>query len=237
MKLLTYRRSDGSESVGVERTDLGGAIDLVRALAIYSTAADECMPMVTDMLDLLYYGFVEVALLKEVEEFVEKHNLAAELLDADYTILAPIARPGAIYALGRNYPAHARESGLESPKEPVVFAKAPTAVIGPEENVVYKKWLTRVDPEAELAVIIGRQGSDIAEEDAPSYIAGYTCLNDVTARDLQKIDLGERPPLAPQQGNGHVLPDGPEPHAAGRDARPARSRRRDARQRRDQAKR
>lgn len=209
LKLISYRRADETESVGILRDDLGGAVDLIRALAIYSVAEDECMPMATDMLDLICYGLVEVELLKEVQDFVEKHNLTEDLLDKDYTLLAPIERPGAIYALGRNYPAHARESGLESPKEPVVFGKAVTAVIGPEEPVVYKKWLTRVDPEAELAVVISRKGSDISEEDAPSYIAGYTCLNDVTARDVQKIDISNAHPWLRSKGMDTFCPMGP----------------------------
>lgn len=209
MKLISYRRQDETESVGILRDDLGGAIDLVRALAVFSTVANECAPMVTDMFDLLSYGLVEVELLNEVQEFVKTHNLTEELLDTNYKVLAPIARPGAIYALGRNYPAHARESGLEPPKEPVYFGKAVTAVIGPDENVVYKKWLTRVDPEAELAVVIGRHGSDIPEADAPLFIAGYTCLNDVTARDIQKVDLENAHPWLRSKGMDTFCPMGP----------------------------
>jgi len=209
MKLISYRREDETESVGILRDDLGGAIDLIRALAVYATVNDECAPMVTDLFDLVCYGLVEVELLREVQDFIEKHNLTEELLDTGYTVLAPIARPGAIYALGRNYPAHARESGLEPPKEPVVFGKAVTAVIGPNEPVIYKKWLTRVDPEAELAVVISRRGSDISEEDAPSFIAGYTCLNDVTARDIQKIDLGNAHPWLRSKGMDTFCPMGP----------------------------
>jgi 5-oxopent-3-ene-1,2,5-tricarboxylate decarboxylase/2-hydroxyhepta-2,4-diene-1,7-dioate isomerase len=209
MRLISYRRSDETESVGILREDLGGAIDLVRALAVYSTVNDECAPMVTDMLDLLCYGFVEPGVLKEVQEFVENHNLTEKLLETDYKTLAPIARPGAIYALGRNYPAHAKESGTDVPKEPIVFGKAVTSVVGPEENVVYPKWLTRVDPEAELAVIIGRRGSKVSEADAPSYIAGYTCLNDVTARDLQKIDLSNAHPWLRSKGIDTFCPMGP----------------------------
>ncbi len=209
MKLISYRREDETESVGILRDDLGGAIDLIRALAVYSTVADECTPMITDLFDLIAYGLAEADPLKEVQDFVEKHNLTDELLDKNYTVLAPIARPGAIYALGRNYPAHAKESGLEPPKEPVVFGKAVTAVIGPDEPVIYRKWLTRVDPEAELAVVISRRGSNISEEDAPSYIAGYTCLNDVTARDLQKIDLGNAHPWLRSKGIDTFCPMGP----------------------------
>jgi 2-keto-4-pentenoate hydratase/2-oxohepta-3-ene-1,7-dioic acid hydratase in catechol pathway len=127
----------------------------------------------------------------------------------DFKLLAPLPRPRAIYALGRNYPAHARESGVDVPEEPIVFAKAPTSVIGHEDDVVYKKWLTRVDPEAELAVVIGKQGSNIPVEQAPDYIAGYTCLNDVTARDIQKKDLANAHPWLRSKGIDTFCPMGP----------------------------
>lgn len=209
MKLISYRREDGSESVGVLRDDLGGAYDLLRAIDIFATLLDQCPPPVTDMFDLLVTGLVDVGLLSEVNEFVENHNLVEQLIETDYTILPPIDRPGAIYALGRNYPAHARESGADVPEEPIVFGKAPTAVIGPDEPVIYKKWLTRVDPEAELAIVIGKGGSNIPESEAVSHIAGYTILNDVTARDLQKKDLGNAHPWLRSKGIDTFCPMGP----------------------------
>ena len=209
MKLITYERPDESKSVGIVRDDLGGVIDLIRAFGIYSAIAGEYVPFIVDMHDLLQFGTITVESLKEMSDFIEQYNLTFELLETDYRILAPLERPGAIYAIGRNYPAHARESGLEPPKEPVVFSKAVTAVIGPDEPVIYKKWLTRVDPEAELAVIIGKCGSDISIEDAPSYIAGYTCLNDVTARDLQKTDLANAHPWLRSKGIDTFCPMGP----------------------------
>jgi len=208
MKLISYRLED-TESVGILREDLGGAIDLIRALAIYATAADQCMPMVIDMWDLLQAGLIDADLLNDVHDFCEKHDLIEDLLVTGYKVLAPISRPAAIYALGRNYPAHAKESGADVPTEPIVFGKATTAVIGPEENVVYRKWLTRVDPEAELAVIIGKTGKDIPEDEALTYVAGYTCLNDVTARDLQRTDLGNAHPWLRSKGMDTFCPMGP----------------------------
>lgn len=209
MKLISYRLEDGSQSVGVLRSDGKGAYDLVRALEMFATAHGECPPLLVDMLDLLEAGLLDAAVLREVEEFIINHSLMDYLTVTDYRTLAPIARPGAIYALGRNYPGHARESGAEVPKEPIVFAKAPTSVIGPEDNVVYKKWLTRVDYEAELAVVIGKEGANIAQRDASSYIAGYTCLNDVTARDLQKADLAAGLPWLRSKGIDTFCPIGP----------------------------
>lgn len=210
MKILSYARSDGYESVGMWSDKLDGPFDLIRAIEIYSIANNECVPLLPDMLDLLDAGLIDVEILGEVVEFVESHGLLELLSEAeDYRPLAPISRPRAIYALGRNYPAHAKESGLEVSEEPTVFAKAPTSVIGPEDEVVYKKWLTRVDPEAELAVIIGKGGVNISEEDAPSHIAGYTILNDVTARDMQKKDLENSFPWYRSKGIDTFCPMGP----------------------------
>lgn len=210
MKVLSFRRSDGSESVGMWRDEINGPYDLIRAVEIYITTANQCVPILTDMLDLLDAGLLDPEVLQEVDDFVEEHELVEDLSEAgDYRVIAPLPRPRAIYALGRNYPAHARESGADVPEEPIIFAKAPTAVIGPEDDVIYKKWLTRVDPEAELAVVIGREGSNIPEEEAYSHIAGYTCLNDVTARDLQKKDLGNAHPWLRSKGIDTFCPMGP----------------------------
>ena len=105
MKLLTYRRGDDTQTVGVWRDDLNGPYDLLRALEIYAAASDESLPIMTDMIDLLDEGLVEPVFLGEVDRFVAQHDLLSLLSDAsDFKILAPIARPRAIYALGRNYP-------------------------------------------------------------------------------------------------------------------------------------
>lgn len=208
MKLITFRREDDTESIGVLREDVG-AFDLLRAIEIYATASNQRFPIIIDMFDLINAGLMEAEALKYIEEYIEKHDLLEELKETNYRILAPIARPGAIYALGRNYPAHAREGGADVPTEPIIFGKAATAVVGPEDDVIYKKWLTRVDYEAELAVVIGKQGSDIPEDEAASYIAGYTCVNDVTARDLQSKDIGNAHPWFRSKGIDTFCPMGP----------------------------
>ena len=152
MKLISYRTDDDYNSFGILREDLGGVIDLEKALDIWSTLYDEGIPPIVSLFDLIWFDMARAELLSEVEDMLEDHDLTDALLDTDYELTAPITRPGAIYALGRNYPAHARESGLKPPEEPIVFGKAVTSVIGPNEPVVYKHWLTRVDPEAELAL-------------------------------------------------------------------------------------
>ena len=103
-------------------------------------------------------------------------------------LLAPVF-PRKIVCIGRNYREHAAELGNEPPKEPLVFLKAPSSVIAPEEPIRLPPQSQRVDFEGELAVVIGRRASKISpDEPVAPYIRGYTIVNDVTARDLQKPD-------------------------------------------------
>jgi 2-keto-4-pentenoate hydratase/2-oxohepta-3-ene-1,7-dioic acid hydratase in catechol pathway len=101
--------------------------------------------------------------------------------------LAP-CEPTKIIALGLNYRDHAEEMRMALPQEPLIFMKPSTSVIGPEEAIIYPPQSRRVDYEAELAVVIGRRADKVSEVEASDYILGYTCCNDVTARDLQKKD-------------------------------------------------
>jgi 2-keto-4-pentenoate hydratase/2-oxohepta-3-ene-1,7-dioic acid hydratase in catechol pathway len=104
------------------------------------------------------------------------------------TLLAPAA-PSKIVCVGRNYREHAAELGNEVPLEPLIFFKPPSAVIGPGQTILRPRISARVDYEGELGVIIGRRCRNLKEdEDVRPYISGYTCVNDVTARDLQKKD-------------------------------------------------
>ena len=103
-------------------------------------------------------------------------------------ILAPV-EPSKIVAVGRNYKDHAAEMGNPLPVEPLLFLKPSTAVIGPREAIVYPAASSRVDYEGELAVVIRRTARGLSDDADPAdYILGYTCLNDVTARDLQEKD-------------------------------------------------
>ncbi len=106
---------------------------------------------------------------------------------AHVRLLAP-ALPSKLVCVGRNYAEHAAELGNEVPPEPLIFLKPPSSVIGPDQPVVYPAISSRVDHEAELAVVIGRRCRNLQEEDAARVIFGYTLANDVTARDLQRQD-------------------------------------------------
>ena len=104
---------------------------------------------------------------------------------ADVSLRAPIPRPEKVIGVGLNYRDHAQESGQPVPEEPVLFPKFANSVIGPGEDIVVPSVVTRPDYEAELGVVIGRTASGVRESEALSHVAGYTCVNDVSARDLQ----------------------------------------------------
>ena len=167
----------------------------------------------------------------------EAHNIAAELsskvredlcISLDKVkVLAPIPRPRKnIFCVGKNYVEHVmelsadKELGSALPKLPIIFSKPPTAVVGPNDIVKnYKEFVTKLDYEVELALIIGKTGKNISKEHAYDYVFGYTIMNDVSARDWQKNHvqwlLGKGPdtfaPLGPwivdkdELGNPHYL--------------------------------
>src|ERR1700730_4886929 len=107
----------------------------------------------------------------------------------DVRLLAPVA-PSKIVCVGRNYAAHAKEMGGELPKEPLIFLKPPSSVVGPEQPIVLTQYSNHVDHEGELGIVIGKKCSHLSDMDDPlAYVLGYTCVNDVSARDLQKSDV------------------------------------------------
>jgi 2-keto-4-pentenoate hydratase/2-oxohepta-3-ene-1,7-dioic acid hydratase in catechol pathway len=97
-------------------------------------------------------------------------------------------RPSKIVCVGKNYAKHAAEMGGEVPKEPLIFLKAPSALIAEGDEIVIPSWAGRVDYEGEIAVVIGKRASKVSRDDAWDYVGGFLPLNDVTARDLQASD-------------------------------------------------
>jgi 2-keto-4-pentenoate hydratase/2-oxohepta-3-ene-1,7-dioic acid hydratase in catechol pathway len=102
--------------------------------------------------------------------------------------LLPPCSPSKIVCVGRNYAEHAKELGNEVPQEPLIFLKPPSSLIASGDSIVYPKLSQRVDFEGELGVVIGKRARNIESAQAYGYILGYTPVNDVTARDLQKKD-------------------------------------------------
>jgi len=137
------------------------------------------------------YGLLEENTIREIDGVPWGHwaqGHTSRTLE-NVRLLAP-CEPSKIVCVGRNYAAHAAELGNEMPKEPLIFLKPPSAIIGPEEAILLPKYSNRVEHEGEFALVIGRECARLNDKDNPlSFVLGYTCLNDVTARDLQKADV------------------------------------------------
>lgn len=139
----------------------------------------------------LYLGQVYYGCLESNEIVFLKGDVSTgfsrtgkKVTEDDVKLLCP-AVPSKAICIGLNYMDHIIESHEKTPTEPVVFMKPSTAVIGPLDKIIYPSLSKRVDYEGELAIVIGKRASHVTEEDAADYILGYTCANDVTARDLQ----------------------------------------------------
>ncbi len=137
----------------------------------------------------VFYGLIEGKIIKVLRDFPspEIELTGEEVPFSQVRLLAP-CEPTKIIALGLNYRDHARELNMSLPKEPLLFLKPPSAMIGPEEEIVLPPQSKRVDYEAELAIVIGKKAKNVSVETAFDYVLGYTCFNDVTARDLQQKD-------------------------------------------------
>ena len=141
------------------------------------------------MADLLAGGETALAALRSAAREAAAAGRPGEIDPSRVT--APVPRPGKIMAVGLNYRDHVEEQGgkVKIPERPMLFAKFPTAVIGDGETIEWDPRLTTaVDLEAELGVVIGRAARRVSEAKALDYVLGYTCINDVTARDLQYGD-------------------------------------------------
>jgi 2-keto-4-pentenoate hydratase/2-oxohepta-3-ene-1,7-dioic acid hydratase in catechol pathway len=135
------------------------------------------------------YGLIEGEAVYAVEGSIFDEFRRAEKVAklTEVRLLAP-CRPTKILAVGLNYRTHAAEAGYDVPSEPLVFSKPPSSVIGPLEPIVYPVLSQQVDYEGELAVVIGQRARNVPSQKAADFVLGYTCGNDVTARDLQRPD-------------------------------------------------
>ena len=169
MKLVTFEQ-DGAPRAGIW---LGSEIVDIRK-------ADPSLP--ADMLGLLRGGD------RMMERLRGLSGSAVRVKAADVRLLAPVPRPGKILCIGQNYLDHCREQNLEPPTSPILFAKYNNTVTHPGDPVRLPSLSDQVDYEAELALVIGKTGSAVPEDRALEHVAGYTCINDISARDIQFAD-------------------------------------------------
>ena len=172
MKLVTFT------------TGTDARLGALRGDAVIDLAVASGGQLPADMLTFLLRGSAAIRLAREV---VDAAQVTIPL--GQVTLLAPVPNPSKVVAIGLNYMDHCRETGAQPPDRPVIFTKFPTSIVGPGEAIRWDPALTsRVDYEAELAVVIGRTARRVPEAEAFEYVAGYTNANDVSARDLQRGD-------------------------------------------------
>jgi 2-keto-4-pentenoate hydratase/2-oxohepta-3-ene-1,7-dioic acid hydratase in catechol pathway len=198
MQLVTYQAGKGPRLGAVWHE---GVLDL-RALSADMAAQRTARPargalLPTTMLELIDGGPAVWARAHEAWAYgralvdrldpadLKRRGIARPL--GGTRLLAPIPRPRRnVFCMGRNYAEHAAERGAAPPERPVFFTKPPTAVVGPGDPIVHHAVTQALDYEVELAAVVGRRGRDFGQDEALAYVFGYTVLNDVTARDLQK---------------------------------------------------
>jgi 2-keto-4-pentenoate hydratase/2-oxohepta-3-ene-1,7-dioic acid hydratase in catechol pathway len=172
MRLISYRDRLAGDALGVVAGDRW-----LPASTLLSTGP-------STMADLLRGGPETLEALKAAVHPATIAEAGRPLDDVE--LLGPVPRPGKIVAIGRNYREHVDEEGSDAPPAPLVFSKWPSSVVGDGAEIRWDPTLTaQVDYEAELAVVIGRTARRVNEADALDHVLGYTCLNDVSARDLQ----------------------------------------------------
>lgn len=138
----------------------------------------------------IFYGIVEGNAVRAIEgDIFGEWRPTSKIYSMDMVRILPPCVPSKIIGIGLNYRDHAEEMGVPLPEEPIIFIKPSTSVIGHEDTIILPSISQRVDYEAELAAVIGRRARKVSVEKANEYILGYTCFNDITARDLQKKDV------------------------------------------------
>jgi acylpyruvate hydrolase len=181
MKLLSMKLN-GEDRAGI----------IIGDEALDVNAIDRSSAIFKDALDLTLSGarrLNEIRSHLADDEMVNKYRRAGALHPISGVVVnPPVLHPGKILAVGLNYAAHASEGGRKPPERPLIFSKNVTALIGPGDSIRLPRISDKVDYEGELAVIIGKEGRSIALSNAYEHIAGYTIMNDVTARDLQRSE-------------------------------------------------
>ena len=192
MKFVCYKEFDDPLEPtlpGIFRS--GKVLPLERAVAVAEALAPKGVSVPKDLNAVISRMASYVGVVKDLE----KARVLDKLwLEAGVVLLAPLPSPNRILAIGRNFSEHAKELGSEVPDEPIVFQKASSSVIASGQPITLPQGIGRVDFEGELAVVIGTGGRNLTEAEALSHIAGYTLINDVTARDAQKRAIAKSLP-------------------------------------------
>ncbi len=170
----------------------GEVIDISRALELEALLRGSREgPFPSELLSLLKEGDFPLKLSLALKALEEKGLTSSCTISGDLNLTAPIPRPPTFFAMSKNYASH----DPSTPEEPIFFVKASTCVVGPEDSVIFPRFIDRLDPEAELGVVIGRRCRKVRREEATDVVLGYTIVNDVTARNIQSEDRKRNYPV------------------------------------------
>lgn len=123
--------------------------------------------------------------IDDLKKWLDSNEAACPIIGNDVRLGPPLCRPSKIICIGLNYAKHAAESGMQLPEEPVLFFKATSAIVGPNDDLIIPKGSTKTDWEVELAVVIGKKASYISQKEAMDHVAGYVLHNDYSEREFQ----------------------------------------------------
>ncbi len=205
MKIATFEKKD-IEKVGVFYGEKLIDIDLLSQAMSY--LLDRDFPIFFDIIDL-------IADLENVKKLLQS---GTKLFKGEFlklfsvknpVLAAPISRETKVICLGKNYAEHAKETGSKPPEEPIIFGKFTDCIIAHNNEIIYPSFATRIDPEVELAVVIGNQCKNVPVNAAMDHVFGYTIANDVTDRDTQSKDTSRSWPWFRSKNFDTSLPIGP----------------------------
>jgi len=186
MKLVSFRAGDEVHAGAVIQDRVMDLTRLITALPMPVWPAQALPSPSGQMLRLLHAGAEGLAqVARRIESTLRAGSLAQHPRLDSVRLLAPVPRPGKIIGVGRNYAEHAKEVGTTALEQPRLFTKVPSSVVGPGSIVKRPAAVTKMDFEAELAVVIGAVASNVERARALDFVAGYTALNDVSAREFQ----------------------------------------------------
>ncbi len=216
LKLFSFMNKDKVVRIGIELDGQKYDFSLIWEM-FKDIQGKQRFPEMTFIQVMIEFGFFNFDDINEVITTLKSYRSLDDLkikMPIRYDV--PVARPQKIICLGRNYRKHAEELNNPVPQEPIIFAKMPSSLLPHEGTIVLPRNIGRVDHEGELAVIIGQAGKNIAESKAYEYVAGYTIVNDVSARALQQKDVQNKLPWLRSKSFDTFCPIGPYlvPHGA-----------------------
>ena len=209
MKAFSFKTDKGILQIGVEFEN--AFYNFSQAWELYKEIKNNGRgPSLGFLQVMVEADFFRLETLQEVLDTLKQVRPLSELeIKGTYTFEPPIGRPQKILCIGRNYKGHAAELENEIPEEPLFFSKAPSAIIPHHEVIRRPKDVGKIDFEGELTVVVGKQAHNISQSKAMDYVAGFSILNDVTARELQKSDIKAGKPWFRSKSFDTFCPFGP----------------------------